>query len=81
MIDLDGPGPEAEALPELIRTAERMGFDGLNITHPCKQAVIPLLTELSDDAQAIGAVNTVLLQDGRRIGHNTDWYVTGNFQR
>jgi shikimate dehydrogenase len=49
-----------------------MGFNGLNITHPCKQAVIPLLDELSDDARAIGAVNTVVLQGGRRIGHNTD---------
>jgi len=73
LIDVDGPGFDAQALPELIRAAERMGFDGLNITHPCKQAVIPLLTELSDDARAIGAVNTVLLRDGRRIGHNTDW--------
>src|SRR5260221_11353323 len=49
------------------------GFAGLNITHPCKQAVIPLLHELSDDARAIGAVNTVVLKDGKRIGHNTDW--------
>jgi shikimate dehydrogenase len=73
LIDLDGQGFEVESLPELIGAAERMGFDGLNITHPCKQAVIPLLTELSDDARAIGAVNTVLLQNGRRIGHNTDW--------
>jgi len=73
LIDLDDSGSDVQALPELISTAERMGFDGLNITHPCKQAVIPLLTELSDDARAIGAVNTVLLQDGQRIGHNTDW--------
>ena len=59
-----------------------MGFTGLNITHPCKQAVIPLLTELSPDAQALGAVNTVLLRDGRRIGHNTDWWgFAENFRR
>jgi len=73
LIDLDGQGFEVGALPELMGAAERMGFDGLNITHPCKQAVMPILTELSDDARAIGAVNTVLLQNGRRIGHNTDW--------
>ena len=73
LLDLDGPAFDAEDLPELIRTAERMGFDGLNITHPCKQAVIPLLTELSDDARTIGAVNTVLLRNGRRTGYNTDW--------
>jgi shikimate dehydrogenase len=73
LIDLEVLGLGVEALPDLLTSAERMGFDGLNITHPCKQVVIPLLTELSDDARAIGAVNTVLLYDGRRIGHNTDW--------
>lgn len=72
-IDLEALGLGVEALPELLRAAERMGFDGLNITHPCKQAVLPLLDELSDDARGLGAVNTVLLRDGRRIGHNTDW--------
>ena len=61
-------------MPELLRAAEWAGFAGLNITHPCKQAVIPLLHELSDDARALGAVNTVVLRDGKRIGHNTDWW-------
>jgi len=72
LIDLDTLGVGAEALPELLTAAERMGFAGLNITYPCKQAVIPLLHELSPDARALGAVNTVVLRDGRRIGHNTD---------
>jgi len=49
------------------------GFRRPQLTHPCKQAVIPLLTELSDDAKALARVNTVLLRGGRRIGHNTDW--------
>lgn len=71
-IDLDKLGLGVEALPELLTAAERMGFAGLNITYPCKQAIIPLLTELSDDARALGAVNTVVLRDGKRIGHNTD---------
>ena len=71
-IDLQVLGLGAEALPELLTAAERMGFDGLNITFPCKQAVIPLLHELSEDAAALGAVNTVVLREGRRIGHNTD---------
>ncbi|HEY8289347.1 MAG TPA: shikimate dehydrogenase [Acetobacteraceae bacterium] len=73
LIDLEVLGRGADALPELLIAAERMGFAGLNITHPCKQAVIPLLHELSDDARALGAVNTVVLSGGRRIGHNTDW--------
>lgn len=72
LVDLDalrlGPG----ALGELLTAAERMGFSGLNITYPCKQAVVPLLNQLSPDARALGAVNTVVLKDGQRIGHNTD---------
>ncbi len=73
-IDLTRLGLGVEALPDLLLAAERMGFAGLNITHPCKQAVIPLLHELSEDARALGAVNTVVLREGRRVGHNTDWY-------
>jgi len=73
LIDLDVVGLSAAALPDLLASAEREGFAGLNITFPCKQAVIEWLDELSPDARAIGAVNTVLFAGGRRIGHNTDW--------
>jgi shikimate dehydrogenase len=72
LIDLDLLGLTAAALPDLMASAEREGFAGLNITFPCKQAVIEWLDELSPDARAIGAVNTVLFGNGRRIGHNTD---------
>jgi shikimate dehydrogenase len=72
LIDLDVLKLGVETLPELLTAAQRMSFSGVNITHPCKQAVIPHLDELSDNARAIGAVNTVVFQDGRRIGHNTD---------
>jgi shikimate dehydrogenase len=72
-IDLDVLKLDAHALPDLLTAAEQLGFNGLNITYPCKQAVIALLDELSDDARALGAVNTVVLRDGKRIGHNTDW--------
>src|SRR5580765_347264 len=71
LLDLHSLGLGVADLPEVLAGAERYGFDGLNITHPCKQAVIPLLDELSDDAREIGAVNTVVLQGGRRIGHNS----------
>jgi shikimate dehydrogenase len=74
LIDLDELRLGPDALAELITAAQRMGFAGLNITYPCKQAVIPLLDELSPDAQALGAVNTVVFRDGRAIGHNTDWW-------
>jgi len=72
LIDLDRTGADVEALPTLIAAARTMGFAGLNITFPCKQAVIPLLDELSEEARAMGAVNTVVARDGRLIGHNTD---------
>jgi quinate/shikimate dehydrogenase (NAD+) len=82
LIDLETLGLGADALGELLKAAERTGFAGLNITHPCKQAVIPLLNDLSDDARALGAVNTVVLKDGKRIGHNTDWFgFAENFKR
>jgi len=74
LIDLDTLGLTSDALPDLLLAAERMGLDGLNITYPCKQTVIPLLDELSEDARNLGAVNTVVLRDRRRIGHNTDWW-------
>jgi shikimate dehydrogenase len=74
IIDLDTLRLSAAALPELLTAARRFGFAGLNITHPCKQAVIPLLDDLSPDARALGAVNTVVFgRDGRAVGHNTDW--------
>ena len=74
LIDLEKLRVGAEALPDLLKEAEASGFAGLNITYPCKQSVLELLHELSDDARAIGAVNTVVLSNGRRVGHNTDWW-------
>jgi len=72
LIDLDQLRLDSTALPDLLQAAERMDYTGLNITFPCKQAVIPLLDELSPEARGIGAVNTVVLKDGKRVGHNTD---------
>jgi len=81
-IDLTELKLGAEALPELLTAAMRMGFDGLNVTHPCKQAILPLLDELSPDARALGAVNTVVIRNGRMTGHNTDWFgFAENFRR
>lgn len=72
LIDLEALALTPDALPDLLVAAERMGFAGLNITYPCKQAIIPLLHDLSPEARRIGAVNTVVFAGGRRIGHNTD---------
>jgi len=74
LLDLDVLGQSADDLTRLLASAEREGYAGVNVTHPCKQAVIPHLTDLTDDARALGAANTVVLRDGARIGHNTDWW-------
>lgn len=70
--DLIPGGPNR--LPALLDEAEQRGFAGLNITYPSKQAVIPLLHALAPEARALHSVNTVLFRDGKRIGHNTDWW-------
>jgi len=81
-IDLQELGVGVEALPRLLDAAELMGFAGVNLTHPCKQAVLSLLDELSDEATTIGAVNTVVFADGKRVGYNTDgWGFAESFKR
>jgi shikimate dehydrogenase len=72
LIDLEHERLGVEVLPTLLSALRTIGFAGFNVTHPCKQAILPLLDELSDSARAIGAVNTVVVRDGRLIGHNTD---------
>jgi quinate/shikimate dehydrogenase (NAD+) len=73
LIDLDRLGLGESHLADVLAWAQRLGFDGLNITRPFKQAVVPLLDELSEDAADLEAVNTVLFRDGRLLGRNTDW--------
>ncbi|MEU1705068.1 shikimate dehydrogenase [Streptomyces sp. NPDC005706] len=75
-IGIDTLGVPPEAVGDLVRAARDLGYDGLNITHPCKQLVVPHLDGLAPQARALGAVNTVVFgEDGRAVGHNTD--VTG----
>ena len=51
---------------------ENQNLAGINVTIPYKQAVIPFLDELSDEASKIGAVNCISFQNGKKIGYNTD---------
>lgn len=74
-LDLDVLGVAPDEVGELVRAARLLGFDGLNITHPCKQLVIEHLDELAPEAAELGAVNTVVLHGERAVGHNTD--ITG----
>ena len=71
LMDLDLlPG---RTLADLLTAARISGFAGVNVTYPCKEAVLPLLDEVSEEARQIGAVNTVTIdRDGRTRGYNTD---------
>lgn len=75
-IDLDEIGAEPEQIGEILTWAKALGYDALNITHPCKQLVIAHLDEVHPVAAALGAVNTVVFRSGpegtRAVGYNTD---------
>jgi shikimate dehydrogenase len=70
LIEVVGAGQDELKL--LLEGIRRLGFAGVNVTFPYKEAVVDLLDELSPGAALIGAVNTVVVRDGRLIGHNTD---------
>ena len=70
LIEVAGAG--REELRQLLDGVRRLGFAGVNVTFPYKEAVVSLLDELSPGARAVGAVNTVVVRDGRLIGYNTD---------
>jgi shikimate dehydrogenase len=65
-------GADREELRALLNGMRRLGFAGVNVTFPYKEAVVDLLDELSPDAAAIGAVNTVVVRGNRLVGYNTD---------
>ena len=70
LIEIAGAG--REELKLLLEGIRRLGFAGINVTFPYKEAVLNLLDELSPGAARIGAVNTIVVRDGRLTGHNTD---------
>ncbi len=61
-----------DALEDAVRGLLSLGALGANVTMPHKEAIVPFLDELAEDAAAVGAVNTVEFSGGRAIGHNTD---------
>ena len=63
---------DAEHLKEAVEGVKAIGFRGWNLTIPHKVAVIPMMDELTEAAKVIGAVNTVINENGRLIGENTD---------
>jgi shikimate dehydrogenase len=71
-------GADRAGLQALLDGVKSFGFAGVNVTFPYKEAVVALLDELSDSARAIGAVNTIVVRQGRLVGYNTD---TTGFER
>lgn len=59
---------------EVAPFLEARGFEGINVTIPYKEKVIPYLDSISEAARKIGAVNTIKKVDGKLIGDNTDFY-------
>lgn len=71
-IDAEYRNFEIESVSEIKEILLKENLVGLNVTIPYKTSVIPYLHELSDEAQKIGAVNTLVRQNNRWIGYNTD---------
>lgn len=74
-IDLAPGQGDAEYMAGMLAAAQRLGFNGLNITHPVKQTVMSLVDRLAPSAASVGALNTVVFGEDGIVGHNTD--VTG----
>lgn len=71
-VDLTERGIDPQRIGDVLRWARDLGFDALNVTHPCKQLVLPHLDVVDPVARALGAVNTVLFTERGAVGHNTD---------
>lgn len=81
LFDADQMGAEV-TVGEVLRAAELCGFAGLNVTYPYKVEILTHLDVPSPAAEAVGAVNTVVLRNGKRYGHNTDlWGFAESFRR
>jgi len=66
---------EPDNLPEVVDKLRRPNWVGANVTVPYKEIILPLLDEVHCDAQAVGAVNTIVSNGGKLVGYNTD--ITG----
>src|SRR5437762_12162461 len=69
---IDVAGADEPKLRAMLDGVRLLGFSGVNVTFPYKEAIIPLLDALAPGAAAIGAANTVVVRDGKLTGHNTD---------
>ena len=75
VVELGRDQLSASALRRILDAAVQFGFDALNVTHPVKQTMVPLVNRTTAAVEAIGALYTILVRDGITSGHNTD--ITG----
>ena len=73
LFDFDAVGLPDEMLAAQLAELVESGFAGVNVTHPFKQAVMPLLDEIDATAETLGAVNCIAFRGGKTMGSNTDW--------
>lgn len=82
LFDFDRLGLENSELPQLIEKLKLAGYAGFNVTHPFKERVVVTLDRLSEEAAAVGAVNTVVFESAGAIGYNTDcWGFAESFRQ
>ena len=63
---------QAVELERFFALAKKLPFEGLSVTAPLKEAVLPFIDEIDPEAQEIGAVNTLVFKNGKILGYNTD---------
>lgn len=73
LVDGTRVGLRPESTGDVLQWAVRLGFDGMAITHPFKNAALAVADESTAEATALGASNLVAIRDGRTVAHNTDW--------
>lgn len=82
LLDADKMGAPRPDFATVLRQAEEAGFAGVNVTHPYKREALEHLDAISASAEAVGAVNTIVFEQGRRVGHNTDcWGFAQSFRQ
>jgi len=79
LIDAHVIGFGPEAIPRLLEGVKLAGFTGVNVTFPFKEVATRCLDAVEGAARTVGAVNTIVVRDGRLLGHNTDYtgFVSG----
>lgn len=63
----------AESAKEVVQTVREIGIQGINVTAPFKESVIPFLDEICSDAKQIQSVNCIVVKNGKLVGYNTDF--------